>query len=304
MELVVHNSLVTELDLALETPLLDPVPYEAKMTGCVDELRKARDSRWEVLSSELELIRTSGSAAVADLLSRPQLSGQRVTEVVHTAGDFAGGRAGDLGLVLADGQTVAVSCKTDKSGKVALADLGQTSIERAAEGFYGIEPLALEELCEEKLGRSLVEAKESYYTASQLWREVMIQQLEISDADINDFSAARATSVGGVRRLLECVKGSIHGNDDAVLLVVSRKDGGISSGTSLDELDPSVTKPSDIAFTPGRPKAGKPVGTTIGIKWRAPGAEEFATIFDHQVKHQRGKNSSEAFRDITTRVMA
>lgn len=299
-ELIVHNALIGAFSLRQE--LLPTQRYEVAMRTVVDELREGGDDRSSMLELEIERIGSSGPLAVQNLRDRPRMAGATICAVRHTASEFGGGNAGDLLLDLIDGDNVPVSCKTDKSNRVALAGVGQTSIENAARAFYGVDSDGLEALSRSELNKSLDEVKQSYYTTSHLWRLLMIERLAIEGAQLNDFSEAKPTNVEGVRFLLAAVKGAIHGVDDALLLRVDRRTGEVAGDTAVDDLDPQKVRTEDISFTPGRPNPGKPVGTQIGIKWEGPGGKASRTIFTHQVKRQRGKNPSEAYRDITTRV--
>ena len=299
-EVVLHTALINEFSLDQETLSVDR--YELSMAECIESLKAEGDDRAAMLREEQVRVAGCGPRAVQELMSRPELLGQTVVAVEHTASDYVDGKACDIQIELAGGRKAPVSLKTDKSGKVALADIGQTGLEKACLAFYGADESDLRRLAEAELQSSLEEVKTSYYNASDLFRRVMIETLEIEAVDVNDFSVARATNTAAVRHLLGTVKGALHGSDESTLLIVDRSTGLLSAATCMDTIDPKCVSADDISFTPGSPKEGKPVGTTIGIKLRGPDGGKSMTLFDHQVKHQRGRNPSDAFRDVTTRV--
>ena len=299
-EIVVHTALINQFRLGQETLGVDR--YERSMAECIESLKAEGDDRAAMLREEQVRVAGCGPRAVQELMSRPELLGQTVVAVEHTASDYVDGKACDIQIELASGRKAPVSLKTDKSGKVALADIGQTGLEKACLAFYGVDESGLRRLAELELQSSLEDVKTSYYNASDLFRRVMIETLEIEAVDVNDFSVARATNTAAVRHLLGTVKGALHGSDESTLLIVDRSTGLLSAATCMDTIDPECVSADDISFTPGIPKDGKPVGTTIGIKLCGPDGGKSMTLFDHQVKHQRGKNKSDAFRDVTTRV--
>jgi hypothetical protein len=297
-----------------ENAQLELLQSEEKMERAITRCSEAGDGRAETLISEREAVRGCGQRALGCIDEQlrsdrwPGRSLDEVTSARHTATEFQGGQAADISLGFDDGGLVPVSVKTDKSGKVALAGIGQTGIEQAAHAFYGVGMGRLNELAATKLDRSLDEAKADFLDIAELWRWIMIESLRLRnpdecEPDINDFSECRPTSAEGVSHLMEAVRGAIHGQDGSMLVVVDRKTGGASYGSRLDLL-PGEIGVDWIRFTTGRPQSGRRVGTSVGIKIARPGTPKgkSKTVFDHQVKHRRGRNRSIAFSDITTRV--
>jgi hypothetical protein len=294
-----HDALGTFAELRLINELLalaelpgghDEAPMRSRIADALARL--AADPRRAMLEGEVRNIENAvREAAQALLVSRPAAQAR---DVSHTARAYAGGAASDVVLEWQDGETTRVSIKTDKSGRVALAGVGQTSVENWAKALYGFEPTALDELARSRTGMSLEEAKSDYQDIAHLAQHVVIDALGVESVVINDWSAARATDPTGVLRLLSTVRRHLSGSDDAITLILDRQTGRASSATVMDALDIRALDPARLSFTPCRPKYR--FGTTLGIKL------DGKKLFDHQVKRQRGARPSQRFRDVTTRV--
>lgn len=268
----------------------DEEPMRSRIADALARL--GDDPRRAMLEGEVRNIeRAVGDAAGALLSSRPA---GRIQSVNHTARDYAGGAASDVVIRWDDDEDTRVSVKTDKSGRVALAGVGQTSVENWAHAFYGIDAVALDALARSRTGMSLAVAKNDYQDVAHLAQHVIIEALSVESVVINDWSAARATDGDAVVRLLSAVRRHLSGADDAVTLILDRRTGRASSATVIDGLEIRGLDPARLSFTPCRPKYR--YGTTVGIKL------DGRKLFDHQVKRQRGANPSERFRDVTTRV--
>jgi len=294
-----HDALGTFAELRLINELLGLARLpgsldEAPMRGRIADalVRLAADPRRAMLEGEVRNIERAVSEAARSLLaSRPD---EQVRTVSHTARAYAGGAASDVVLEWTDGETTRVSVKTDKSGRVALAGVGQTSVENWANALYGFGPTALDALSRSRTGLSLEEAKGDYQDIAHLAQHVVIDALRVESVVINDWSAARATDPVGVLRLLSSVRRHLSGSDDAITLILDRQTGRASSATVMDGLDIRALDLARLSFTPCRPRYR--FGTTLGIKL------DGKKLFDHQVKKQRGARPSQRFRDVTTRV--
>jgi len=254
--------------------------------------RLGTDPRREMLQAEVSRIESAVREAADEILVSRQ--GAQPRRVGHTAREYAGGAASDVVVEWADAEVTRISVKTDKSGRIALAGVGQTSVENWAKALYGVDARDLDALSRLRTGMSLDDAKNDYQDIAHLAQHVVMQALQVESVAINDWSTARATSAAGVRYLLAAVRRHLSGSDNAITIILDRKTGRASSATVIDQLDFRSLDPSRISFTPCRPKYR--FGTTLGIKL------DGKKLFDHQVKKQRGARPSERFRDVTTRV--
>ena len=103
-------------------------------------------------------MRLAAAQAAASL--EEALAGQVPTHVHHCAGQYAGGLAADLRLIVPGHEDVPVSLKTDKSGKVALADIGQTSdLYKWFSVLFRLTAEEVDQQCSTATGLTLAEAR-------------------------------------------------------------------------------------------------------------------------------------------------
>src|SRR6185369_16450373 len=100
--------------------------------------------------------------------------------VRHTAREYTDAKAGDLRLEFSSRASMPVSVKTDKSGKVAVAE-GQTPhIEsKWAERYFKVTAAELDQMIRELGFASMEELKSHYLNVARLVAEVLIRKLKL-----------------------------------------------------------------------------------------------------------------------------
>lgn len=294
-----ERNLINHLIEALSLPQaeLDLTSEQIKMKRAVDRLPLSDPRRWALLA-ELENIRSAAPALMRLIDGVARLSD--VAQVEHVGSSYAGGKAADVLLLMRDGSSVPLSLKTDKSNKIALADVGQTPIERVAQHLYDTPVEELEHIAQRSIGMGVAEAKADYQDVAHLMQHLVRTKLGVVDGGINNMGSCRPTDDTAVQKLFANIQRFAHGVDKAVVLVTNRVTGRVGFSALIGAIDPTTVRAHEISFSPCAPKSiGPPkyrFGTTIAIKWRGE------KLFDHQVKHQRGAQPSVRFRDVTTRL--
>jgi hypothetical protein len=294
-ELLVANQLIDAY--ALPQPEFDLSVANEKISAAL--LALSQDTRQAVLAREAQMILAAASACVSRL--RSILAGQTLLRVDHTAAQYVGGAAADLVLHTAEGEVVPVSLKTDKSSKSALADMGQTSnLYKWFAELFSLSQTELEQRSMEATGLTLAEAKLDFQNIAHLVQAVLIESLGLEEARINDLGRARPSNEEATRHLFRRVKFFKGSHDRAIVLVADRRTGAVSGDALIDEVDPESLDIAAVGFTPSSPAPHYRYGSTIGVKYLG------RTLFDFQIKHQRGPGLSperrRTFRDITTRL--
>ena len=129
---------------------------------------------------------------------------------------------------------------------------------------------------------------------------VLIRTLGLYPAEVNNLGRAAPSEEEATRHLFRRIKFYKSGHDRAIVLVADRRTGKVRGASAIDEIDPETLDISQVGFTPSSPRGHYHYGSTIGVKY------EGVTLFDFQIKHQRGQGLTaerrRAFRDITTRL--
>lgn len=242
------------------------------------------------------------SVEVAALISE-YLGERRAKAVLHTPQVFRQGQAADLVVLTADGDDAHFSLKIDKPGRAALAEIGQTTdVHKLFAILFRMAPTDVDGLALELFGKQRVQdVFDRSDNVVRILQVALIRALGLSagdhEAQPNDLSNARPTNLDAVRRLFRMVKQYKSGSDEAVVIVVDRQTGQVSTEFLIDRIDPDLLRLEDIGFTPCRPRqGGYRWGTEPCIKYRD------RAVFSLQVKHRRGRNTGPEFSDITTRV--
>lgn len=269
-----------------------------KMNNAIEKLSSDNLTR-KIFNTEIENIKKGTIHCVTLLGSK--FSMQNPTGVIHSAKNFSDAKAADLQIVCSDASRILLSVKTDKSGKVAIAD-GQTPFifEKWAQRFFQINLTEYNDLLN-KLGyQSDNHLKIHYLNVATLVANVLIAKLGIVNYKINDFSQAKTTNIEAVKYLLHQLLFYKKGSDNCHVVVIDRKTGAVKWETLIDAIDIDSLTTSDVAFLPSRPRYGRPVASEFGIKIHQK------TVVSFQVKHKRGKaretDRRNEFLDITTRL--
>ncbi|MFN0123984.1 MAG: hypothetical protein ACKV2V_26070, partial [Blastocatellia bacterium] len=249
--------------------------------------------------NEIANIDQAAQTGAAALLAR--FPGRQLSRVPHTALEFSEARAGDLALLFSDGSRQPISVKTDKTGRLAVAE-GQTHDLGAkwAARYFQVDDTALDTMRAELGVASDAELKAHYLNVAQLAARVIMRALDLHDCQPHDFSRARVGNLAAVKYLFRQLLRYKHGNDDSVVIALDRATGRVKWESRLDAVDIDQLDAARISFTPARPRRGNPVSSTFGIRI------DGRTVVTFQIKHKRGKAGQTALRqefsDITTRL--
>jgi len=220
--------------------------------------------------------------------------------IEHTPQDFRRGLARDLKIVLYNGEKINLSLKTDKSGRVALAEIGQTPrVENLFSILFNLSYDSYNRLLNELFGtQDFNIIRKDFQNICLLTQTVLIKQLGLVNARINNFSKAKITNLDNLIHLIHNLKKFKDGRDNCIVIIADRKSGELVSETILDEISLKNIELRDFKTTPCIPKASSKYkySTTYGIKYKVK------TFVTFQVKHKRGSYASLEFGDITTRL--
>lgn len=295
-ELTLANELIAQS--GTKQPLFETTRSELKMSRAIERLPIGHPAR-NVFQKEIGNMRTAAKKGAAQLLIAA--GGHRVTNVRHTPREYAGAKAGDVSLELAGGARLPISVKTDKSGKVAVAE-GQTPYIGAkwAERYFGISEAELHRLMSQLGFHAMEELKSDYLNVSALVARVLITSLGLEKCRVNDFSKAQVTNLNAAKHLFRQLLRYKNGNDRSRVIIFDRSSGNVKWESRLEAVDVERLTADRISFSPARPRSGHPVATEFGIRI------DGRTVVSFQVKHKRGRarGSSEQYRfsDITTRL--
>jgi beta-lactamase class A len=302
-----HDALGTYAELLLANQLIEQAkltqrPFavartETKLNAALAQL-PSTDARRAVLQREVEFIRNAAQQGALELLAQTD---RTLTAVRHTAREFANAHAGDVRLEFADGTTLPVSVKTDKSNKVAVAE-GQTPdlFNKWLARYFNVTRDEYDGLIRELGFADESELKSNYRNVARLVAEVLIRKLALTDCALNDFRRARVTNLAAAQTLFNQLRHYKHGNDASRVIIFDRVDGEVKWDSRLDAIEVNGLTAERISFLPSRPRNGAATATEFGLKI------DRQTVVTFQIKHRRGKAKGTArqyeFSDITTRL--
>jgi hypothetical protein len=295
-EVALANELIT--CARLPQPPFDASSSRAKMAAAIDSLPGPHQSRI-AFKEELINIDAAAKKGAVELLERAGAA--KLTRVRHTPREYAGARAGDLRLEFAGRADMPVSVKTDKSGKVAVAE-GQTPNigTKWAERYFKVTQAELDLMLREIGFSSMAELKSDYLNVARLVAHVIIHKLRLSQCQPTDFSRARVGDLDAVKYLLRRLLHFKHGNDESSVIIFDRSTGEVKWESLLDGVNIDRLTADRISFLPSHPRSGRSIASEFGIKI------DGRTVVTFQVKHRRGPSRATAhqyeFSDITTRL--
>ncbi|NOT59923.1 MAG: serine hydrolase [Acidobacteria bacterium] len=294
-ELLLANQLIAQGQLV--QPLFSVTQTEAKLQAALAQLPEA-DARRATFQRETEFIRQAAAQGAQQLLAS---SDKQLSQVRHTAREFAEAKAGDVQLTFADGTALPVSVKTDKSNKVAVAE-GQTPdlFNKWAARYFKVTRTEYDKLISELGFASEAELKANYLNVARLVAEILLRKLALADGAINDFRRARVTNLAAAQHLFKQLRHYQHGNDGSRVIIFDRVDGEVKWASRLDAIDLDALTAERISFLPARPRNGHATVSEFGLKI------DKQTVVTFQIKHRRGKAKGTArqyeFSDLTTRL--
>jgi hypothetical protein len=222
--------------------------------------------------------------------------------VHHVAQDYKDAKAADLLLMYKDGTSLRISVKTDKSGKVAIAD-GQTPDidEKVAKRYFQVSAPQLEEMNRELGIPSMIKLKSNYLNVAKLVAHILIRKLGLVNCRPTDFSQARVTNLEAAKYLFRQLLHFKQGSDGSQVIIIDRTTGGVKWESLLDGVNIDRLTTDRISFRPSQPRGDNPIASEFGIKI------DGKVVVTFQIKHKRGAaretDRRNMFSDITIRLM-
>jgi hypothetical protein len=294
-EIVLANELVSQANLT--QPKFDLTRSKAKMAGAIARLPESHQGR-EIFRQEMRNIEAASKRGAEELLNKVWPA--TLALIRHVATDYSNAKAGDLVLEFVDHPPVPVSVKTDKSGRVAIAE-GQTpDVERKwAERFLRVSPAELDKAMLDLGHSSMSELKSDYLNVARLVAHLLIQKLALKQCEPTNFSRAQVSNLDAAKYLLKQLLLYKKGSDGSYVIILGRSEGDVRWESRLDAIDIDRLTVDRISFTPAIPR-GHPICSTFGIRI------DGRTVVTFQVKHRRGSSRGTShqkeFLDITTRL--
>ena len=308
IEGIFHDGLGTYAEVTLANDLIsaggltqiafDTSSPRAKMRAAIERLPSSHPSR-VTFQREIANIETACKRGALALIEGAGAA--RVARVHHVPKEYADAKAGDLRLDFADRPTLPVSVKTDKSGKVAVAE-GQTPEigPKWAERYFRVSDAELNQMITELGFSSKADLTSHYLNVARLVAHVLIRRLELEQCQPTDFSKARVKNLGALKYLLHQLLAFKKGSDGSRVIILDRATGEVKWESLLESVAIDSLTSDRISFLPSRPRGGHPIGSEFGIKI------DGKTVVSFQIKHKRGGARGTArqyeFSDITTRL--
>ena len=295
-ELSLANALIVTAKIS--QPLFDVGRSKVKMAAALEALPEGHPSR-TIFQKEMANIERGAQQGAIEILAK--VKGQ-LQKVKHVASDFANAKAGDLLLEFVAHPSLPISVKTDKSGKVAIAE-GQTpDIKgKVAERYFRVSNEEFGAIISDLGFNSEAELRSHYLNVSQLIAQVLIRKLMLSDCQPNDFSKAKVGNLEAAKYLFRQLLRYKVGNDSSHVIIFDRNTGQVKWESLLDSIEIESLTSERISFRPSRPRKGRVIGSEFGIK------VDGKAVVTFQIKHKRGTaretSRREEFSDITIRLM-
>ena len=216
-EIVLANELIAQARLSQSA--FDNSLSKARMLDAIERLPSSHESR-KIFQQEIANIESAARRGATELLNRVKPSA--LTRVRHVPKDYANAKAGDLLLEFKDRAALPVSVKTDKSGKVAVAE-GQTPHIGAkwAERYFKVSEAELNQMILDLGFSSMEELKSHYLNVSRLVAHILIAKLGLAHCQPADFSKARVTNLDAAKYLFHQLLLFKRGHDGSRIIILA-----------------------------------------------------------------------------------
>ena len=223
--------------------------------------------------------------------------GKKINNITWSSQDFRRGNARDLFIDLEDWEQLNFSLKTDKSWKIALFEWQTPDIYHKVYKRYFLLPE--DEYAKIKQELFNTNREQDFYDDFQnialLSQTVILRQLKLNDASINNLGKARIENRAILYHLIKKLRHYNSSDDQSIILLVNRLTWELGEKLIIDSIDLDALNLDDFSLTPCNPKKYR-YGTEIGIKYKGK------VFVSFQIKHARGAKSSLKFQDITIRL--
>ena len=298
-ELIIYDKVNTQFNLNQEEA--DKSEAKRKMKLWIDLYKKFfRNNEYEVnLENEIHNIENAGNLALDLILEYVWTS--NVQSVKSSSQDFREWNARDVYIELSNWENLNFSVKTDKSWKMAVYEW-QTSLiqEKVYNRYFKLTDNEFNNLLDETFPwKTLTEIKSDYSNIALITQKVLIKQLWLEDAQINNLLHARITNIDNLKYFLTQLKYYKRSKDGSVIIAGNRLNWELIDDYVIDQIDIDNLDVSKFSFTKTSWKSSR-YWTTPCLKYLIWGRKQ--DIVSLQIKHERWEHSSKRFCDITIRL--
>lgn len=222
---------------------------------------------------------------------------KKVIAVSCSSQDYRQWNARDIFIDLQNQEQLNFSLKTDKSGKVAIFQWQTSNIyERVYKRFFNLKEESYEKLKVELFNtaeESII--RQDFENIALLTQNVVIKQFWVVWWSVNNLKDAKATNFENMKYFIKQLKRYKVWDDNSIIIAVNRLSWDLIKSTVLDEVDLDKMDINDFSFLPCKPRKYR-YWTEPWIKYKT---KKFVSF---QIKHQRWRNPSNKFGDITIRL--
>lgn len=214
----------------------------------------------------------------------------------HSPLDYLENMARDL-HISTNQWDINLSLKIEKSKRVAVSNWQVTNIfEDVYKRFFNLSEQNFRDILSEYFPwQTIDDIKNNYQNVAHLTQIVIIKQLWLNNASVNNLSGWVITNINNFKYLLRKLKESEVSTDNSNLIIASRKEWKVWDKLLIDHIDIDNLNVEDFSFVKASSKKWW-YWTEPWIKFKK---KRFVSF---QTKHKRSRNTSNAFWDITTRL--
>ena len=251
------------------------------------------------LNNEIRNIENASNLAINKIIEVVWIA--TIKKVNSSSQDFREWNARDLYIELLNWENLNFSIKTDKSGKVAVFEWQTPKIqEKVYNRYFNLSNQDFEILLSTTFPwKTFNEIKENYQNIALLTQKVIIKQLWLKNAEINNLWESTITNITNLKHLITQLKYYKRSDDNSILIWANRKTWELIEDAIIDKINTDNLSVDEVC-----------ISKTDSRKWGYWTEPTFYFIIDwkkiafvsFQTKHQRWARSSIRFQDITIRL--
>ena len=294
-ELLIHEKL-TKL-YSLEVDFIDQKVILQRLDNACNLYLLFFENDEYSIDYEREIVNIRFGSEKAVEVMKQYVWDKKATNITHSKDEYTQGNARDIFLSIENGEDINFSLKIDKSWKVALFD-GQTGkiFEKVYSRYFNLSEFRYNQILEELFpNKTESDIREDYYNIAYLTQVIIIEQFGLKNAQVNNLKDGIITNLENLKHFIKALKYYKSWKDNSFVIKVNRLTWEVGIESDLENMDEINLNLEDFSMTDCKPKKW-PYGIEPTFKFKNKAFVSF------QIKHQRWKNPSNKFTDITIRM--